>query len=115
MEFELITQLGLATTLAAYIWNDAKKRNEKTETKVENLDLKCEIIEKRVQKVEDIQGSKIDMLTNDFKEFKHDISQKLDALTHMVHRDINQENALNKTLGLLLKELQKKYEHEDNN
>ena len=68
IDLEILTQLGLAGGLLTYIWNDAKKRNEKTEIKVE-------VLEKRVQKIEDIQGNKLDALSSEFKEFKHDINE----------------------------------------
>ena len=35
MELEILTQIGLVCGLATYIWNDAKKRNDKTEFKVD--------------------------------------------------------------------------------
>jgi hypothetical protein len=69
--------------------------------------------EKRIQRIEDVQGSKIDTLTQDLKDFKHDVSQKLDALYVMVHKDKNVEDQLNKTLNLLLKELTKRHDEED--
>ena len=114
MEINLLTQIGVTISLLAYIWNDAKKRNEKTEAKVEMLKEKTEALDKRAQKIEDIQGSKLDVQNNkidtlaaDFKEFKHDVNDKLDALTVMVHKDKNMEGQLNQTLGLLLKQLTK--------
>jgi exosome complex RNA-binding protein Rrp4 len=100
MNLEILTQISLVLGLAGYIWNDAKVRNEKTALKVDNL-------EKRVQKIEDIQGNKLDSLSGEFKEFKKDISQKIDGLTEMIHKDKNMEGQLNQTLSLLLKELQR--------
>ena len=101
MNIEILTQITLVFGLAAYIWNDAKVRNEKTCLKVDEL-------EKRVQKIEDVQGNKLDNLSNDFKEFKHDVSEKLEALRVVMHREKNMENQLNNTLTLLLRELEKK-------
>ena len=101
MNIEILTQISLVFGLAAYIWNDAKVRNEKTCLKVDEL-------EKRVQKIEDVQGNKLDNLSNDFKEFKHDVSEKLEALRVVMHREKNMENQLNNTLTLLLRELEKK-------
>lgn len=101
MNIEILTQITLVFGLAAYIWNDAKVRNEKTCVKVEEL-------EKRVQKIEDVQGNKLDALSSDFKEFKHDINEKLEALRVTLHREKNMENQLNNTLTLLLRELEKK-------
>jgi hypothetical protein len=105
IDLEILTQLGLAGGLLTYIWNDAKKRNDKTEIKVE-------LLERRVQKIEDIQGNKLDALSSDFKEFKHDVSEKLEALRIMVHKEKNVENQMNTVLTLLLKELEKR--NEDN-
>lgn len=100
MELEVLTQIGLVCGLATYIWNDAKKRNEKTEFKVD-------LIEKRVQKIEDIQGNKLDNLTSDFKEFKHDINEKLESLRQMVHKDKNEQQQTHAVLSLLLEHLTK--------
>ena len=105
IDLEILTQLGLAGGLLTYIWNDAKKRNEKTEIKVE-------ILERRVQKIEDIQGNKLDALSSDFKEFKHDVNEKLEALKVMVHKEKNVENQMNTVLTLLLKELQERNEND---
>jgi hypothetical protein len=102
-DLEIFTQLSVTFGLGAYIWNDSKKRAEKTESKVE-------VLEKRCQKIEDIQGNKLDNLSADFKEFKHDVTAKLDVLTTMIHKEKNQEGALNQTLTLLLKELERRDE-----
>ena len=100
MELEILTQIGLVCGLATYIWNDAKKRNEKTEFKVD-------IMEKRVQKIEDIQGNKLDNLSAEFKEFKHDINDKLESLRLMVHKDKNEQVQTQAVLSLLLEHLTK--------
>ena len=100
MELEILTQIGLVCGLATYIWNDAKKRNEKTEFKVD-------IMEKRVQKIEDIQGNKLDNLSAEFKEFKHDINDKLESLRLMVHKDKNEQGQTQAVLSLLLEHLTK--------
>ena len=63
--------------------------------------------EKRIQRIEDVQGSKIDNLAKDLHEFKNEMSKKIDDLTFMVHKDKNMEGQLNQTLGLLLKQLTK--------
>ena len=104
MNIEILTQITLVFGLAAYIWNDAKVRNEKTCLKVDEL-------EKRVQKIEDVQGNKLDNLSNDFKEFKHDVNEKLEALKSMVHRDKNQSAQTETVLKLLLDHLTK---HDEN-
>ena len=105
IDLEILTQLGLAGGLLTYIWNDSKKRNDKTEIKVE-------LLERRVQKIEDIQGNKLDALSSDFKEFKHDVNEKLEALRVALHKEKNMEGQLNQTLTLLLREFEKR--NEDN-
>jgi hypothetical protein len=72
-----------------------------------------EILERRVQKIEDIQGNKLDALSSDFKEFKHDVNEKLEALKVMVHKEKNVENQMNTVLSLLLKELQERNENDN--
>ena len=104
MNLEILTQISLVFGLAAYIWNDAKVRNEKTCLKVDEL-------EKRVQKIEDVQGNKLDALAADFKEFKTDVNDKLEAVRLALHKEKNMENQLNTTLTLLLRELEKKSEN----
>ena len=104
MNLEILTQITLVFGLAAYIWNDAKVRNEKTCVKVEEL-------ERRVQKIEDIQGNKLDNLSADFKEFKHDVNEKLEALKTMVHKEKNQEMQTQNVLKLLLDHLTKDNEN----
>ena len=106
MELEILTQIGLVCGLATYIWNDAKKRNEKTEFKVD-------VLENRVQKIEDIQGNKLDNLSAEFKEFKHDINDKLESLRQMFHKDKNEQVQTHAVLSLILKHLENK-ENENN-
>ena len=101
IDLEILTQLGLAGGLLTYIWNDAKKRNDKTEIKVE-------LLERRVQKIEDIQGNKLDALSSDFKEFKHDVNEKLEALKEMVHKNRNLENQMSAMLSILVKQHESK-------
>jgi hypothetical protein len=63
--------------------------------------------EKRIQRIEDVQGTKIDNLAKDLNDFKKEMGSKIDGLTSMVHKDKNMEGQLNQTLTLLLKELTK--------
>lgn len=63
--------------------------------------------EKRIQRIEDVQGTKIDQLAHDLKEFKQEMTNKLEVLTGMVHKDKNMEQQLNTTLRLLLERLTK--------
>ncbi len=113
MELEILTQLGLVCGLATYIWNDAKRRNEKTEAKVEALKDTIQIIEKDVQGVKDIQGNKLDALSADFKEFKHEINDKLESLRQMFHKDKDEQVQTHAVLSLILKHLENK-ENENN-
>jgi adenylosuccinate synthase len=91
--------------LVSWIGNREIKQNDifKAETKA-----KLETHTTQIQTINNIQGTKLDAMSTEFKEFKHDISSKLDALTAMVHKEKNQENILNTTLGFLLKELEKR-------
>lgn len=70
--------------------------------------------EKRIQRIEDVQGNKIDQLAIDLKEFKVEITQKIEALTNMVHKDKNQEQQLNTTLRLFLERLTNEDTHKAN-
>ena len=64
--------------------------------------------EKRIQKVEDVQGTKIDQLGREIHELKTDVSKmarKIDELASHVHKEKNVENQLNTTLKLILERL----------
>ena len=64
--------------------------------------------EKRIQKVEDVQGTKIDQLGREIHELKNDVSKmnrKIDELASHVHKEKNVENQLNTTLKLILERL----------
>ena len=67
-------------------------------------------LKERVQRVEDIQGTKLDNLSADFKEFQKEMKHDLGALKTALHREKNAENQLNTTLTLVLKELEKRME-----
>lgn len=69
------------------------------------LHSRCQDHEKRIQRIEDVQGTKIDRLAQDLQEFKHEVTEKLEVLTGMVHREKNQEQQINTTLKLLLEHL----------
>ena len=79
-------------------------------TRTAKLEVKVEAHEIRIQKQEDIGGSEMSNLKENFNEFKKEILGKIDALTIMVHKDKNVENQINQTLTLLLKELEKRPE-----
>lgn len=70
--------------------------------------------EKRIQSIEDVQGSKIDQLGEKIKdlrdEFRTDvkaINEKIDALATHIHKEKNQENQLTQAITLLYKHLEK--------
>ena len=64
----------------------------------------------RIQKIEDVQGNKLDNMSLELKEFQVEVRLKLEALAAMIHRDTNQEQQLNSTLSLLLKRLTEGHE-----
>jgi len=66
--------------------------------------------EKRIQKIEDVQGIKIDELKKDFEEMERKIdklTENVSTLSANVHKSKNEENALNTTLQAILKYLNK--------
>ena len=69
--------------------------------------------EKRIQKIEDIQGNKLDVLSLEFKEFKHDINEKLETLKDMVHKNRNLENQMSTMLSILVKRHARDTKNED--
>ena len=66
--------------------------------------------EKRIQKVEDIQGTKLDRLTTDFEKFQLDINLKLTKISEEIHKKNGTDNAIDKTMNAVLKHLEKEYE-----
>lgn len=71
----------------------------------------------RVQRVEDIQGTKLDRLTKDFEDFrreakedKEELKKEMKNIADQIHKEKNFEMQLNTTLGLLLKELTERHE-----
>lgn len=66
----------------------------------------CAGHEKRIQRIEDVQGHKIDQLSEDFKQFKIEVDNKLEAILGMIHKEKNVEGQINQTLNLLLKHLE---------
>ena len=94
----IIVLIGFVCALVAIIFTNLSSR-------IKDLEMRCVTHESRIQKIEDIQGNKIDLLTTELKEFQIEVRHKFEALTDMVHRGVNQEGAMNKTLELLLKKL----------
>jgi len=99
----ILLLIGSVGTLVGVIFNAQQSR-------IKYLELQFILCEKRVQKIEDVQGSKIDNMSLELKEFQIEVRLKLEALAAMIHRDTNQEQQLNKTLGLLLKKLTEGHE-----
>jgi outer membrane murein-binding lipoprotein Lpp len=65
--------------------------------------------EKRIQKIEDVQGLKIDALRQDFQDLESRIdklSQSINDLATNIYKQKNNENMLNSTLTALLKFLE---------
>lgn len=69
----------------------------------------CNTLEKRVQRLEDVQGTAVNELKNDIKEMESKIdklTEKVTNLAYNVHANKNAENQLNNTLTAILKHLQ---------
>jgi hypothetical protein len=99
----ILLLIGLVGTLVGVIFNALQAR-------IKYLELQFISTEKRVQKIEDVQGSKIDNMSLELKEFQNEVRVKLESLGNMIHRDVNQEQQLNKTLSLLLAKLTEHHE-----
>lgn len=63
--------------------------------------------EKRIQKVEDVQGTKLDRLTNDFENFQVEMRAQLKTISDNIHKKNNTENTTDKTLKALLNYLER--------
>jgi len=66
--------------------------------------------EKRIQKIEDIQGTKLDQLGREIHELKNDVSKiarKVDELASQVHKEKNVEMQISHTLEKVLIRLEK--------
>jgi len=104
MQIEYILLIIAAVgALVSVIFNNLQSR-------VKDLERGKQTAEQRIQKIEDVQGNKLDNMSLELKEFQVEVRLKLEALTVMVHREVNQENQLNITLGLLLKKLSEGHE-----
>jgi glutamate dehydrogenase/leucine dehydrogenase len=69
--------------------------------------------EKRIQKIEDIQGTEIEKLGVEIKDLKTEvkedvrkINEKIDILSKHIHNEKNVESQIEVTLRLLLKHLE---------
>lgn len=70
-------------------------------------------LKERVQRVEDLQGSKLDNLKQDFDDFRHEMKEELKNIATQIHKEKNQEQQMNTVLSLILKHLENK-ENENN-
>ena len=95
LEFQYIFNLGIMALagIATYLFNKVSDH------------------EKRIQKVEDVTAIKIDDLISkvDKLELSNEkLEVKIEELAHNIHKEKNVESQLTVTLGLVLKELQKR-------
>jgi regulator of sirC expression with transglutaminase-like and TPR domain len=67
-------------------------------------------LKERVQRVEDLQGSKLDNLKKDFEDFRHEMKDELKNIAAQIHKEKNQEQQMNTVLTLILKQLEAKDE-----
>ncbi len=77
------------------------------------LKTRVEDLQERVQRIEDVQGNKIDELKEGVKDFKneikteiHQLNEKISILSANVHNQKNTENQLSATMNAILKHLQ---------
>lgn len=83
-------------------------------TKINKLEVKHETLHDnlipKVQKLEDIQGTKIDLVSAQMNEQKKSIetlTEKVNELAHNFHSSKNVEGQLNQTMTAILKHLEK--------
>jgi len=101
----IATLFSLVLVLIAVIWNVSVRE------KIKKLEKELFELKPRVQSIEDNHGNGLKRLEEKFESMRSAFLEKLSEVKEMVHKDKNVENQLNTTLGLLLKELQKKYEN----
>lgn len=100
----IATLFSLVLLLIGVIWQvTVKERIKKLESEVEDL-------KPKVQSIQDNHGNGLKRLEEKFESMREEFLIKLSEVKEMVHKDKNMEGQLNTTLGLLLKELQKKNE-----
>jgi len=99
--YSVISALWIATVaLIALVYGDMKN-------KVKQLDISREKHEHRIQKIEDVQGNKIDGLKADFAEFKMEIKQDIKKLSDNIHKEKDAEQGINGSLVALNKTMLK--------
>jgi predicted PurR-regulated permease PerM len=70
-------------------------------------------LKERVQRVEDLQGSKLDNLKDEFDDFRKEMKEELKNIAAQIHKEKNIEQQTNNVLALLLKELKKQNEKDN--
>lgn len=71
-------------------------------------------LKERVQRVEDLQGSKLDNLKDEFDDFRKEMKEELKNIATQIHKEKNIENQMSTVLSLILKELEDKNEKSRN-
>ena len=95
LEFQYIFNLGIMALagIATYLFNKSQDH------------------ERRVQKLEDVTSIKIDDLITKVDKLEvsnEKLEQRMAEIAHNIHKEKNVESQLTVTLGLVLKELQKR-------
>jgi hypothetical protein len=106
MELNLVL-FGVICALIGIIYATLTTKINKLEVKQENL---YENLVPKVQKLEDIQGTKIDIVSAQMNEQKKSIetlTEKVNVLAHNFHSSKNVEGQLNQTMTAILKHLEK--------
>jgi outer membrane murein-binding lipoprotein Lpp len=106
MELNLVL-FGVICALIGIIYATLTTKINKLEVKQENLH---DNLVPKVQKLEDIQGTKIDIVSAQMNEQKKSIetlTEKVNALAHNFHSSKNVEGQLNQTMTAILKHLEK--------
>lgn len=83
--------IGTLAVIGAYLFNNQQQ------------------IEKRVQRLEDVQGGTVESLKADIKEMEvkvDKLTEKINTLAANIHNQKNSENILNATLTAILKHLE---------
>lgn len=83
--------IGTLAVVGAYLFNNQQQ------------------IEKRVQRLEDVQGGAVDGLKADIKEMEvkvDKLTEKINTLASNIHAQKNADNYLNATLNAILKHLE---------
>lgn len=63
-------------------------------------------LKERTQRLEDLQGNKLDTLKKEFDDFRLEMKKELQNIASQIHKEKNMESQMNVTLRLLLKHLE---------